>query len=247
MSRAASSTHTERPVAPALNARQRAYLVALARFDLQAEADQRARAGAWHTARDPARLWRGIKYGPRLDPHLYPDPPLRGALRAQGLVSQGSGSTWSALERFGLVETSFRTERLLILGRVASVRVLHVALTRAGRKQGRAWLPAEDLPKPRDPATLSATAWRVLLYAHHAAGARHTVEAWWSTGGTPPGPVILKAVTQSLMRQGFTHSIDWTDVAITAHGAAYVAAQAERYFELYPYSRRWVQRFGASQ
>lgn len=225
-----------------LNARQGAYLAALSRFDLQAEESQRARSREWFASREPARLWRAIKYGPRLDPEIYPDPPLRAALRAQGLVSQGSGSTWSSLERAGLVETSIRTERLLILGRIAKVEVLHVALTRSGRKAGRALLPPIDLPKRRDAETLSASAWRVLLYALGGVGAaRSTVEAWWCTGGTPPGPLVLQGITKNLARRGLTRSVTWSDVAVTEAGTAFAHQNSERYFELYPYSRRWVE------
>jgi hypothetical protein len=229
---------------PQLNPRQTAYLIELTRQDIRAEADQQARAATWFGPRVPARVWRAIEYGPRLSAELYHDPPLRARLREQGLVSQGSGSTWATLETLGLVTRSTRTERIVVLDRVAIIHVLHVTLTQAGRKAGRSLLPPDELLAKRDPSVLSASAWRLLLFAVH--GHCHTVDAWWNTGGTPPSPVMIGGICAGLVKRGLVTSGNWSTIEATPAGVAWTCDNRQAYFQRYPYSERWDRIFSLS-
>lgn len=232
----------KRPAPPALNDRQRAYLVALVKQDLRAEQDQRAAARTWFAERKPASIWRAIEYGPRLSPDIWQDSPMRADLRAQGLVSEGSGSTWTHLERADLVVRTTRTVSVIVLGRAARVQVLHVQLTPAGRKLGRSLLPPAELPPVRDPAILSASAWRILCWAYY--GRRRpcgTVDAWWKTGGDPPGPLVLKGLTTKLAKLGLVASDNYSTVQMLEAGADFVRSHAAEYVTRYPYSRRWLE------
>lgn len=229
-----------------LNARQRAYLLALYEQDQHAEAQQRAAALDRHSRRPPARVWRAIEYGPRLPPDVYPDAPLRAALRAQGLVSEGSGATWSRLRALGFVQRSIRHEQLMFGGRVTKIAILHVALTRQGRACARALAPPAPRAPKRDPSELSASAWRLLLFAAAGdTGSVCTVDEWWNTGGTPPTPLVLKGLTARLAKLQLAMSTSWDSLAITDAGHAYIEAHTARYFKLYPYSARWQQLYSA--
>lgn len=228
-----------------LNDRQTAYLRELARLDVEAEAAQRAAALQWYANRTPARLWRAIEYGPQLPPSIYRDAPLRAALRALDLVSEGSGSTWRRLEAAGLVHCSERSKHVIVAGRARRVKVLHVALTRQGRKLGRGLLSHANAPAARDPAALSAGAWRILAWVYCGKGGSvPLVDAWWETGGSPPGPVMLKALASKLVKLGLATSGSWSDAAITEQGRRFMVDEYGAYLKRYPFSRRWLEVYG---
>lgn len=104
------STHSEQTKEPGnlapvpsawqeLNDRQRQYLEVIYRADTEAEA---AEAASWKRGwkRRPANVWRWLSYNLT---NLGSPTPLKRRLLRQDLVDQGTGSTFDALARRGLI------------------------------------------------------------------------------------------------------------------------------------------------
>jgi|GEM_PF-4365851 hypothetical protein len=118
-------------VADALNDRQRAYLLAVYAEDQLKEVAHKGRVGG-----PPARVWRWIEYGPVgarwMDhPHTF---LLRRDLEKAGLVSQGTGATWAALGRAGLVKTTYAHTGFVDRRSRRAIESLLVQMTADGRK-----------------------------------------------------------------------------------------------------------------
>ncbi|MCA1188781.1 hypothetical protein LCD36_20370, partial [Saccharopolyspora sp. 6T] len=125
-----------------LNTRQQQYLNIVFELDQQAERDQRRR---WHQGlpRQPADQWRWIPYATR---HTHASPtPAQQALKAQGILSAGSGSTLAALTRRGLLD--IRETTIDSIG--GTVRQTQLRLTTTGRHTARFNRPrTEECPAP---------------------------------------------------------------------------------------------------
>lgn len=158
---------------PALNARQRHYLLAAYQLDQQIEQQRRRdfARGMPDPERTPAAVWRAMPYGRWQHRVLEGKPPmpLRELLDPQ-LVSSGTGSTWKALAERGLVEVSERTICFPSLSLREQYDLPHVSLTRAGRKLARELLGEVRPPRPKKPqppeGLLPYLAWRALAAAY---------------------------------------------------------------------------------
>jgi hypothetical protein len=135
----------------ALNERQRAFLAAILAVDQVNEAYER---GAWAAGRRrrPAAEWRWIAYNEA-------GSPLLDRLRAHGLVDAGTGATFEALDRRGLLTRRYCRD-------AANLPILEVRLTTAGRAAARA---GTGTPAPEWPPTGTLREWHrrelVLAYA----------------------------------------------------------------------------------
>lgn len=144
-----------------LNPRQLDYLRAAYEIDQRQEAHHKRsfNAGDWGESRRPASEWRWIPFGRFLHLRGQPPTPLREACPD---VDEGSGSTWSALGRRGLLEVQ---ERPVYLAGGA-YRLLHVHLFPKGRKLARS-LKTEQPPAPPKGSN-SRWTWRALATAYAA-------------------------------------------------------------------------------
>jgi hypothetical protein len=157
-----------------LNERQRAYLREAYLLDQDTEAGVRlSRArGFYHDP--PASEWRWLPYG---YVHGLDDPSgLALRLRRAGVertdrVDQGTGSTWRALDRRGLVETRYVPHPL------TGTLLLEVQATRLGRRVVRAAEPALA-PQRRPKGALTEWQWRALARVWAAGPAGIAREGW---------------------------------------------------------------------
>ena len=138
-----------------LNSRQQAFLKAIFATDQENERDER---GKWtRGARPrPAAEWRWIFYG--LFPETGSDSPLRHRLKVAKLVDPGTGSTFQALEKRGLIQCRSAGD--------PADPFVHVLLTPKGRKLVR---EATGVRPDRLPAgQLREWHWRALAEAWKA-------------------------------------------------------------------------------
>ena len=216
----------------ALNARQKAYLLALYRYDQTAELENKSRWLDGYKPR-PAAEWRWVEYGPRDLPKLLSyDPPLRLYLAQKGLVDKGAGSTWNALFSDGLILRQYRS---LTVGPWRG-QTMFVQLTRKGRSLARE-LTGE---RPQNKSSqLSKGAWRVLAYAYR----KHPERVWlydvWHElrsrmpGMRMPEPIVASSIGKNLLRRGFVEG-SWDHFIITEQGRQFYEQELAHYRELYP-------------
>jgi hypothetical protein len=107
-----------------LNERQRTYLLAIYQCD---QAEEKFQRSAWTpgSRTRPAEEWRWLFYGE----YDYGPSPLKRTLLNTGVVDQGTGSTFEALQSRGLV--LLRSSRGLYRG---YPHIVYVRVTTAGRK-----------------------------------------------------------------------------------------------------------------
>jgi hypothetical protein len=134
----------------ALNERQQAYLAAILAVDQAYEAYER---GAWAAGgrRRPAAEWRWIAYNEA-------SSSLLDRLRARGLVDAGTGATFEALDRRGLLTRRYCRDAV-------GLPILEVRLTAAGRAAVRAGTGTPG-PERLPPGTLREWHWRALALAY---------------------------------------------------------------------------------
>jgi DNA-binding PadR family transcriptional regulator len=143
-----------------LNERQLIYLKAIYAEDQAAERHEAWRWNHGYSKR-PADEWRWL---------LYADlaggaTPLKRQLEREGVVDAGTGSTFSALERRGLIDHRERYE-----SHIASIEPLtSVRLTRKGRAEARKLL-GESAPKKLPKGTLREWHWNALARLYEAGG-----------------------------------------------------------------------------
>lgn len=203
----------------ALNARQRTYLQAAYDADQAEEAYRRQRAANGFTFdRTPASEWRWQMYGPA-------ETALYATLRSEGLVDNGTGATWAALETRKLVLLRHSTG---LLGEP----LLEVQMTALGRKVVRAGT-GEERPKAAPKGQLRPRQWAALakIYQAGAAGVRgHDLSEfdWWHTLRrlNEYTPRRLTATTSAIHPDART--------VITVAGWHFYAAHWEIYRKLYP-------------
>lgn len=144
-----------------LNERQRAYLGIIYRYDQRAEEDERAR-WRWHMPKRPASEWRWLSFDTSASKlKLAPDPALKRALKNEGLIDEGAGSTFNALESRKLIKC--REDFIERGGTFLSA----VQLTKLGRAVARAGL-GEEPPKRLPKGQLKERQWEALAAAYVA-------------------------------------------------------------------------------
>jgi hypothetical protein len=137
-----------------LNERQRTYLREAFKLDQEIEAAVKERRARGWFDEPPASVWRWLRYG-------YVsgvDDPSGLALRLgrHEATDEGTGSTWQALARRGLIKTRYVAHPIL-----KREQLMEVQLTTLGRRVMRAVEPTEA--KPRQPAgMLTEWQWRAL-------------------------------------------------------------------------------------
>jgi hypothetical protein len=133
-----------------LNKRQQTYLQAVYEVDQAQEAGIKNVGGRGYWNRAPASEWLRMPYNAS-------GAALLSKIKDAGYVDQGTGSTFEALERRGLVLCKYESGSL-------GGPILFVQITRAGRKMVRGVLaiaPAKSLPV----GTLREWHWRALCRA----------------------------------------------------------------------------------
>ncbi|MBE3561778.1 MAG: hypothetical protein IMW89_21525 [Ktedonobacteraceae bacterium] len=220
-----------------LNKRQQDYLLAVYEIDQQRAAtiNDAAARGRWASV--PASQWRWMPY------NAAGAALLRKVIEL-GYRDPGTGSTFAALERRGLLITRYEPGSL-------GAPILFVQITKAGRKLVREAL-GESAPKTLPAGTLRAWHWRALVHAYQAG--EQGVTAWPRGIGEQTvrrlleyriegkaAPLIERAkmrVEPFLRRRWPGDHGEVTDVRealrITPFGAAFYARAFPRYRELYP-------------
>ena len=220
-----------------LNERQRAYLRALYECDQATEADRRAAAARGFYDRRPASEWRWQMYGP-----VAPPSQLYEQLRLAGLVDAGTGSTWSSLERRGLVRCSYVRDAF-------GVQLLQVQITPAGRKMVRVGL-GQQAPRRPPAGQLRERQWAALARLY-VAGDEGQLSEYMMYGeyGTSfkgfdwtqtllrlreyrPRP-LMEEFNRWVKRQDGQHSQEYR-MRVTAFGREYYEREWSRYRDLYP-------------
>jgi hypothetical protein len=143
----------------ALNERQRTYLREAFKLDQETEAAVRERRSRGWYDEPPASVWRWLRYGYVSGVDDPSGPALR--LMRHEATDEGTGSTWQALARRGLIKTRYVAHPVL-----KREQLLEVQLTTLGRRVMRAAEPGEA--KPRRPAGM-LTEWQWQALARIAA------------------------------------------------------------------------------
>jgi len=142
---------------PALNERQRAYLLAIYETDQATEAQIRAIPFSPFRDRPKAGEWRWMEYSEPIPLINKPASPLYAAIKKTSKIDQGTGSTFDALASRCLVQVGTR----------GPDGHTHLRITPAGRKLVRSWTGAKTYKAP--PAgTLKEWHWRALARAYAA-------------------------------------------------------------------------------
>ncbi|HEV2125880.1 MAG TPA: hypothetical protein VGW38_24245, partial [Chloroflexota bacterium] len=137
-----------------LNDRQRAYLREAFALDQETEAAIAQRRARGFYNDEPASVWRWLRYG---YVHSVDDPPgLALRLKRQGFTDEGTGSTWQALARRGLIRVRYVGHPLL-----PRENLLEVQLTPLGRRVMRTVEPTAAKAK-RPAGALTEWQWRGL-------------------------------------------------------------------------------------
>ncbi len=221
-----------------LNTRQQAYLKAVYDIDQALEANVRLAGahGYWNST--PASVWRWMPYNTS-------GSGLLRRIQEAGYQDQGTGSTFEALERRGLVECKYEP------GSLGSPLLL-VRMTKAGRKVVREGLNLPT-PKPLPPGTLREWHWRALVHAYQAGAAG--VRDWprgigWNTwlrlrdyrvqGRDRPLVEEAAVPDEPYLRQRWPGdtgviSTERSVLRITDFGRQYYRENWQRYRELYPH------------
>jgi hypothetical protein len=134
-----------------LNKRQQAYLKAVFEVDQGQEEHMRWLGSQGHWKSTPASVWRWMPYNAS-------GAALLRKIKDAGYVDQGTGSTFQALERRGLVLCKYEPGSLI-------VPILFVQITKEGRKLVRFALGLQT-PKSLPVGTLREWHWRALCRAY---------------------------------------------------------------------------------
>jgi hypothetical protein len=160
-SRSAASHPPAKTGAPALNGRQRAYLLAIFTVDQELETEMRNLPYRPFQPRPKASEWRWLEYSEPVPEINKPASRLYTAIKKAAPIDQGTGATFAALADRGLVQVEWR--ELNVWGQ----RKPYLRLTPAGRKLARSWTGAKAYKAP--PAgTLREWHWRALAKAYAA-------------------------------------------------------------------------------
>jgi hypothetical protein len=221
-----------------LNERQRAYLREAFKLDQETEASIAERRARGFYDDVPAAVWRWLRYG---YVHGIDDPPgLALRLMRAGATDEGTGSTWQALARRGLIKTRYVGHPL-----VPRAELLEVQLTPLGRRVMRAAEPALAKPRRR-PGTLTEWQWRALarVYAAMPEGIPYELGGYSGIGDTTQrrlqegrdGELVEEIDTETgeRPRWGFIWTYTKRALRLTDRGRAYYEQHHAAYRELYP-------------
>jgi hypothetical protein len=226
------------PPAPALNDRQRAYLLAV--FETDQETEQQVRELPYRPFQPPrpkASEWRWLEYAEPVPILGREGSPLWTRIKKLALVDQGTGSTFSALADRHLVEV--RWHHLNVHGQGTP----HLRMTTKGRQLARSWTGVKAYKAP--PAgTLKEWHWRALAKAY-AAGDEGLKGEYgvYAHIGDRTWQRLLEYKRGALVEErrtdgASTMALPWRDAVrrmhITANGRALYHDQWARYRELYP-------------
>lgn len=220
-----------------LNKRQQQYLEAVYDVDQMLEANIKADAarGRWNST--PASVWRWMPYNAA-------GASLLSKITDMGYRDRGTGSTFEALERRGLVLCKYERDFL-------GFSILFVQITKSGRKLVRDGLNMKT-PKAPPPGTLREWHWKALVYAYKAGD--QGVEEWprgigYQTvrrlveyqvkGEDRPLVNWVKVQCEPYMRRRWPGDSGYlTDIrevqCITSFGRQYYRENWQRYKEMYP-------------
>ena len=199
-------------IAAALNERQRAYLLAAYDEDQRREDLHRGPGGR------PASEWRWIEYGAVGTKILDTGWNLRRVLEGQGLVSNGTGATWSALEGRALVKLRHARTGLMDARTGRHIVALMVQMTTDGRKVARL-LRGQLLTKPKQEKPLSLSALRLIEFGQKNPDAEFEWCAPWS--GYVPDFLVMRGIAAGLVKRGLLAGEPPYRLRITDAGKAF--------------------------
>ncbi|MEN3308979.1 MAG: hypothetical protein V7603_5181 [Micromonosporaceae bacterium] len=239
----AQVTLTARQAWEHLNERQQAYLLAIYDADQAAEVDIADRRRRWQKT-PPASEWRWLLYA--VDAAgLAGDTGVQAALRRQGKLDPGAGSSLAALRRRGLVQNRGGVQSTML----GTLPTVEVRLTTAGRAAARAGRGEE--PKRRTPpGLLSEWLWRALgtLYRAGGTGTLYDHHGWHLPRDHPERGPSWAALLQLRDRRDGSYMEEFTTrvanpgfpdrpehrARISARGRAHYELHYRCYSELYP-------------
>lgn len=229
-----------------LNERQQAYLRAIYEADQETERDRQSEGARGNWDNTPASVWRW-----RLYATLAPggDTPLKHLIRVEKLIDEGTGSTFAALEKRGLVELKYTSEGTpweSVIGKYEEWTVF-VKLTTLGRAAARAGDPDYKPTKKQSVGTLKERQWQALEAAYKAgdegikADGSFTYSGfswqytWLRLRDYKPRPLIQENLIQE-KESGLVPGRMLREyvVVITEFGREYYEQNRQRYAELYP-------------
>jgi hypothetical protein len=184
-------------IARGLNERQRAYLLAVYAEDQIREAGQRRRRSL------PARTWRWIEYGPVSAKRLDNSSTflLRRELERVKLVDRGTGATWSALVKRGLVKSRHAHTGLADARTGRPIVSLLVQMTSGGRKVARI-IKGEPVIKLKGRKPLSLSALRLIAYGQEHPNEEFEWRTPWEGAMHVPDYVVMLGVVRGLIKRG---------------------------------------------
>jgi hypothetical protein len=208
-----------------LNKRQQTYLQAVYEVDQAKEADMKWLGSQGRWTNTPASEWRWMPYNAS-------GAALLRKIKDAGYVDQGTGSTFEALERRGLVLCKYEPGSL-------SGPILFVQITKAGRKMVRQGLSIKVL-KALPVGTLREWHWRTLCRAYVRGDQGLPFDSDLGDGfGYISWNTCLrlrdykvKGQERGLIREG-RHTEPF-GLIITDFGREYYRENWQRYRELYP-------------
>jgi hypothetical protein len=210
-----------------LNPRQRQYLRTIYANDQSNEASEKAFRANGQWDRPGAAVWRWLLYA-TLE---YSHTQLKADLRRVG-VDSGTGSTFEALERRGLIECKYTDQDTSYEGRLApnSPRwYVFIKITKQGRAVVRANDPGYKPAKRWPVGILRLRQWQAIEALYHAG------EEGLDYNGYSRQFVWLRlkdykqrGVEYPLVREGEQRAV------ITPEGRAYYEAFKDHYRTLYP-------------
>ncbi len=208
-----------------LNERQQSYLQAVFEVDQAREMTikQANASGRWN--KTPASQWRWMPYNAG-------GASLLSSIESLGYRDQGSGSTFAALERRGLLRCRYERD---ILG----IPILFVQLTKTGRKVVREACGIQA-PKALPVGTLREWHWRALCRAYSCdeQGMGYDQDTGDGFGYVSWKSCLrlrdyrVKGQDKPLLREG--HCGEHFAFIITDFGKQYYRDHWQRYREMYP-------------
>ena len=218
--------------APALNERQRAYLLAIFEVDQAVEADIREIPYRPFQQRPKASEWRWQEYSEPVPEIQKPASRLYEAIKKTAPIDQGTGATFAALADRKLVEVDWREYN------VYGQRKPYIRLTTAGRKLARSWTGQKAYKAP--PAgTLREWHWRALARAYTAGDeglegefgvyAHMGDRTWLRLLEYKTGALVEERETSEFRDHRQVHRMH-----IIAAGSRLYETEWNRYHELYP-------------
>jgi hypothetical protein len=198
-----------------LNKRQQTYLQAVYEVDQMQEASSKSggASGRWNNT--PASVWRWMPYNAA-------DAPLLNKIQGAGYRDEGTGSTFAALERRGLMLCKYESDAF-------GFSILFVQITKEGRKMVRDALGIKG-PKAPVVGTLQEWHWRALAKAYTAGehGVREEGIGYGRIGWN----------TWLRLRDYKIHGVEYplirNGVSITPFGIGFYDRSYARYAEMYP-------------